>query len=447
MLKSNVFIHVNHQCRKAALFDSYSCKIYSIPYEVGCKANNGALSSREEHKINSIVTDSCSQKYKDTDKSLESLRLLVTNRCNFKCKYCFADGGSYGLPNTDMSDNTVVKALSYFFGRYDLINQISFFGGEPLLALDVIETACAWVDAQKLRQTPCYSLVTNASLLSDRAIRVLSKHNIAVIASIDGPKEVNDLQRISRSGDGTFVTVDKNIRRCVGKLNLSVEATYTRNHVKMNISHTMLRQYLSDRYCTSRVQVVNTIDYPDDSSHLGDFDKSPVQECRDFFDGGCSVFSDRICGLIKVFLTGRGQSSFCPAGVARYAVDMKGDIYPCHLYVGNKNAKLANIWSKDPLPPTTLPNKNKGVCRKCAYRLFCTVCVHSMGVGRSYCQQERMEVDYFLHHLIDLLLSDREAFDTLIRNFRLYLSAHGLRKSDVMRRRAANHGRLSVIGG
>lgn len=58
-----------------------------------------------------------------------------------------------------------------------------------------------------------------------------------------------------------------------------------------------------------------------------------------------------------------------------------------------------------------------------------------------------MEVDYFLHHLIDLLLSDREAFDTLIRNFRLHLSAHGLRKSDVMRRRAANHGRLSMIGG
>jgi uncharacterized protein len=54
-------------------------------------------------------------------------------------------------------------------------------------------------------------MTTNGTLLTTEIIRFLQDHNISLIISLDGPKEINDKNRVFANGLGTFETVMKQI--------------------------------------------------------------------------------------------------------------------------------------------------------------------------------------------------------------------------------------------
>ena len=90
------------------------------------------LAKKEEAKIQTV------------DKlTLRTLALNLTNNCNFSCKYCFAEGGTYGLPGLSMSRSTAFQAINLLFENVALNHQkriaIAFFGGEPLLKWDLMK--------------------------------------------------------------------------------------------------------------------------------------------------------------------------------------------------------------------------------------------------------------------------------------------------------------------
>ena len=83
--------------------------------------------------------------------------------------------------------------------------QISFSGGEVLLAWDVLEQIVLYYRKAYQSGLPCqFSIMTNASLVTNDIARKLKKYGISVASSIDGLKQANDLVRITKKGDGTF---------------------------------------------------------------------------------------------------------------------------------------------------------------------------------------------------------------------------------------------------
>lgn len=83
---------------------------------------------------------------------LVNLWLNVSHDCNLRCIYCFGHGGSYGGSRELMSVDTAKKSIDYWFKYLNKnipMTTVTFFGGEPLMNLEVIKFSINYVN--KLR--------------------------------------------------------------------------------------------------------------------------------------------------------------------------------------------------------------------------------------------------------------------------------------------------------
>lgn len=86
-----------------------------------------------------------------TTHKINRLQLMVSMKCNLSCRYCYADGGSYGMDLENMDSRMIQTIFSAMKDmRINCITSIMFFGGEPLLAINAIEEVCAGIKKLKL---------------------------------------------------------------------------------------------------------------------------------------------------------------------------------------------------------------------------------------------------------------------------------------------------------
>ena len=101
-----------------------------------------------------------------------TLRIILTNSCNFQCKYCFNEGEQE--KNTRCQNLEELKKV-ISIGRTFGINTIKLTGGEPLL-YPWMEELLKYLDEIKM---PYYDLTTNISLLTPDNITMLNKYHVS----------------------------------------------------------------------------------------------------------------------------------------------------------------------------------------------------------------------------------------------------------------------------
>lgn len=148
------------------------------------------------------------------DKSANNLRLIIlpTEQCNYRCKYCY-ESFKKGKMSEEIQE-AIVKYVRKNITRYSGL-RISWFGGEPLLALDVIEKISTKVMdiCKKARRKYVADITTNGYLLTlDTFRKLLSLNVLEYQITIDGVKEVHDSKKPLVNGGGTFDTVTNNLR-------------------------------------------------------------------------------------------------------------------------------------------------------------------------------------------------------------------------------------------
>ncbi len=196
-----------------------------------------------------------------------------------------------------------LRVYDLFYSKYKYIHQISFFGGEPLIKIDLIEQSCDYINSYCKNNKiplPIYSMVTNATLMDDKAIEVTSRYKIHINVSLDGPKEFNDKQRIFVDGNkSVFDRVDKNITKLRKKQSFSIESTCSNCIDEFGYTFKDIQDYFRNRYSISRVNVsaaiiVDNVDENlklDNSGYVGN---SSLANVRKFFDQKEFVFNDLI---------------------------------------------------------------------------------------------------------------------------------------------------------
>ena len=133
------------------------------------------------------------------------LILLPTEACNFRCVYCYE---SFRLKRMEP---WVVQGVKRLIGRRAAglrALSISWFGGEPLLALDVMEDVLRHVGNLR-REFPSLEFTsdatTNASLLTRPVLERLAALQVRRYqVTFDGPREFHDRKRVLAGGRGTF---------------------------------------------------------------------------------------------------------------------------------------------------------------------------------------------------------------------------------------------------
>lgn len=145
-----------------------------------------------------------------------SLVIMPTEKCNFKCKYCYETfkKGKMSLTVQDAIINYVKKNI-----RNHTELAVIWFGGEPLEALDVIERlSLAFIDICQLARKPySASMTTNGYNLTKAVYNKL--YDLKVYGyqiTLDGCKEQHDNQRILLNGNGTFEKIVNNLL-CIKK--------------------------------------------------------------------------------------------------------------------------------------------------------------------------------------------------------------------------------------
>ena len=140
------------------------------------------------------------------------LILLPTEACNFRCVYCYEEFRYRSM------EDWVVRGVKALVERraerlYDL--WLSWFGGEPLLAMRIIEdvmTHATRLDSAHADLTVRSDMTTNGYLLSERTF--LRLHDLKVRRfqiSFDGPAEWHDRKRVLAGGKGTFQRIWDNL--------------------------------------------------------------------------------------------------------------------------------------------------------------------------------------------------------------------------------------------
>ncbi len=141
-----------------------------------------------------------------------SLTIAPTVNCNFRCVYCYQEH-----PNKKMSQevqDALVERVRQAAEEKRNIS-VAWFGGEPLLALDVIESLSRRFLAITEESHVNYSayMITNGYLLTRpfaERLKVLRIHKVQI--TLDGPAEVHDTRRFCVGGKPTFETIVRNLR-------------------------------------------------------------------------------------------------------------------------------------------------------------------------------------------------------------------------------------------
>lgn len=94
------------------------------------------------------------------------LRLSLTDRCNFRCRYCMPDKPVW-LPRQELlSDDELLQLVGLFVDQG--ITQLRLTGGEPLLRAN-LERLVARLSGLRKRGLERISLTSNGALLAERA--------------------------------------------------------------------------------------------------------------------------------------------------------------------------------------------------------------------------------------------------------------------------------------
>ncbi len=217
--------------------------------------------------------------YENLEKNLntkaEQLILKLTDKCNFRCKYCIFNedySGDMNFSDTDMSWETAKKAVDYFYKHSAEAkrNAVTFYGGEPLLKFKLLKQVIEYSRELFKDREVSFSFTTNVSLVTDEIADYLtSVPNMSILCSIDGPKEIHDSYRKTVGKKGTFDSVIKGLEKLY-KANLknkhaiiSVNAVLTPPYSFEKLDK-MEEFFLKNQYLSDIAQI--TTSYPTDGS-------------------------------------------------------------------------------------------------------------------------------------------------------------------------------------
>ena len=155
-------------------------------------------------------------------KALHIIQLIVTNNCNFHCKYCFTRSiysykerlaAEQDPLNRVMSPEQAQQYIEAVIRGMrtaheeppDPFLMIQFFGGEPLLNMKTISSVLShFGDGREFGVDIQYSIVTNGSLLDAEIIDLFLRHNVTILLSFDSPR---GRDRVTANGTNSNETV------------------------------------------------------------------------------------------------------------------------------------------------------------------------------------------------------------------------------------------------
>lgn len=127
--------------------------------------------------------------------------MVVTLRCNHKCRYCHAAAAPMSAKKVDMDMDTAIKIVDTMFFTTAKAITIEFQWWEPLINWDVIKFTIEYA-TKKSKATGKwvnFCVVTNLSLMTDEKLDYLLENGVSISTSLDWSEKVHNFNRTFKS--------------------------------------------------------------------------------------------------------------------------------------------------------------------------------------------------------------------------------------------------------
>ncbi len=318
---------------------------------------------------------------------VKALCLHIAHDCNLACKYCFAEEGEYKGRRALMSYEVGKQALDFLIensgNRVNL--EVDFFGGEPLMNFDVVKRLVEYGRSREKEANKKFrfTLTTNGILLNDEIMEFANKEMANVVLSIDGRKEINDMMRPARNGQGSYDIIMpkfKKFAKMRGDKSYYVRGTFTHYNLDFSEDVKELADNGFDQISIEPVVADPSCDYAIKDEDIDiiceEYDKLAKYLIKRHKEGKPVNFFH-----FMIDLTGGPcvykRLSGCGSGTEYLAVTPWGDLYPCHQFVGNEEFKVGDVFNGIERPDITDDFKlcnvyAKEKCRDCFARFYCS---------------------------------------------------------------------------
>lgn len=325
--------------------------------------------------------------FKKRETVVKALCLHIAHDCNLACHYCFAEEGEYKGRRALMDYETGKKALDFLIAnsgsRRNL--EVDFFGGEPLMNLDVVKRLVSYgreqesVHNKKFR----FTLTTNGVLLNDEVMEFANQEMDNVVLSIDGRKEVHDAMRPFRNGRGSYELIVPKFQKLAELRNQTryyVRGTFTHHNLDFSKDVLHLADLGFQQISVEPVVASPDADYairPEDLPEIyKEYDALAREMLQRRRNGKGFQFFHFMIDLSGGPCVAKRLSG-CGSGTEYLAVTPWGDLYPCHQFVGMEEFLMGNVTEgiknrelRDEFKLCNVYAKEK--CRQCFAKFYCS---------------------------------------------------------------------------
>ncbi len=322
---------------------------------------------------------------------------VVTTECNMSCVYCQANNGEK-CSNIYMNYEIAEKSVDIALQSPTKYLNFEFQGGEPLLNFDVIKHIVEYAEDKKENHIIEYNIVSNLTLLTDEIIEFLVQYQFGVSTSLDGAKNLHNINRPFKDGGETYDRVLQAVTR-LRKHNVHVGAIQTTSKYSFDYSKEIVDIYRSMGFDSIFIRPLtplgkatkgwNKIGYNPEKfvDFYKDIFKSILQINREGYymkEIHASLLLSKIFGESVNYMDLRSP---CGAGIGQLAYYSDGQIFTCDegrmLYeMGDDTFCLGNVYEN-----SYNDLVSNGICRTvCASSVLesipmCTDCVYQPYCG------------------------------------------------------------------
>lgn len=355
---------------------------------------------------------------KSYPRDVRGITLMISQDCNLRCTYCYGDGGEY-FDKGHMSFEVAQKAVDFLVKNSITKDPllISFLGGEPLINFKLIKEVvqyCKYIMENSNKKFR-YSITTNGTVFNDEINKFLIENKFTTQISVDGKKEVHDINRIYSSGKGSFEKLKENTKFLRENSFITARATITGTNLDLienfeeleklgfvGIPMAPAQNLLTEEEYEILIEKDEQLSlYFLNLIQNGDYKRAkklrmPYSMIEDIHDG--KYKKELICG----------------SGNTMCAIDINGKIYPCHRFVGIKEQSIGSVFdntfeNKEYLDTININNRKQ--CNKCWARTLCVGgCSHENLVNggdflttpEKHCKYIKSHISHFINVYINL---------------------------------------------
>jgi len=367
--------------------------------------------------------------------------IVVTLRCNHKCVYCQSNASGLNAGELDMDISVAKRVVDRIFESPGSNITIEFQGGEPLINFKAVKFIVEYAQEKnkEKKRNLNITMVSNLTCLTPEIMEFLTKNDVDICTSLDGPEFIHNKNRISvaKNKNSYKKTVKglKIIKEKLSKANFKhrPNALLTLTKHSLPYHKEIVDEYIKLGLDSIHLRPMNTFSLlkkvPQDLRYTwADFvvfykkalDYIIELNLRNIF------FYERTALLFLVKILTDFDPNYldirspCGAGIGQMAYDYNGNVYTCDegrmlSRIGDEAFRLGNVMNNSYAEMISCPTvkamcvasclDNLPGCSQCAYKPYCGICplLNYAEGGSIFIQQSKNERCLMQSAILDYL--------------------------------------------